>query len=380
MELDGAFERALALHSAGRYDEAKALYQQLLASGRRDGALLHNLGWACVKTYDPDAEVFLRQAIPLVSRPAIAQRSLAYALLQVGRFSEAEALFRSALPHLPNDETGPEALGFSLLGQGRWAEGFEGLLARRSRRTSPGPLLGIPEWRGEPLPGKSLVVLAEQGLGDQIQFARFLPMLKAARITYVGPAALQRLFSHLRVRYVVAEAGERFELEPHDFWTHPLSIPAALALSDLPSTPYLPSRQGGRGIGIAWRGNPRNPVDRARSLPPQLADQLLRLPDAISLDLEDTGARDMEETRQIIADLGLVISVDTSVAHLAGAMGKPVWVLLPKVGLDWRWMAERRDSPWYRTARLFRQQDPSDWTGVIAQVVGELHLTFNNTM
>ncbi|MBL8556316.1 MAG: hypothetical protein JNL41_18725, partial [Phenylobacterium sp.] len=138
----------------------------------------------------------------------------------------------------------------------------------------------------------------------------------------------------------------------------------------LPSAPYLraATRPAGGRIGVATRGNPGHSNDAHRSLPADVAAELLALPGAMSLEPEATGAKDFAETAAIVAGLDLVIAVDTAVAHLAGALGRPAWILLPRIFTDWRWMEGRADSPWYPTARLFRQASPGDWSAVLAEV------------
>src|SRR5262249_49917860 len=119
--------------------------------------------------------------------------------------------------------------------------------------------------------------------------------------------------------------------------------------------------------GLVTAGDPNHPNDRNRSMPVGPAAELRALPDVVSLHLQDVGARDMEDTRKIVEGLDLVISVDTAVAHLAAAMGKECWLLLPHVA-DWRWLRDRVDSPWYSSLRIFRQPKPGDWVGVVAEV------------
>jgi hypothetical protein len=167
-----------------------------------------------------------------------------------------------------------------------------------------------------------------------------------------------------------------------DFWTTMGALPGLARLTPAAGAtpPYLRSgpstTPAGGGIGVMTRGNPDHLNDRHRSLPEPVGARLRDLPGAVSLHPDDTGLSDMAETARLIAGLDLVISVDTSVAHLAGALGKPVWVLLARVGLDWRWGIERSDSDWYPSARLFRQARIGDWTSVIDEVLDALLRAF----
>jgi hypothetical protein len=142
-----------------------------------------------------------------------------------------------------------------------------------------------------------------------------------------------------------------------------------VTLQGLPAAAYLPGRAGGQGVGVLSRGRPTpGGVGEHRALPDDMAERLLGLPGAVSLHPDDTGARDFADTAEIVRGLERVVSVDTAVAHLAAAMGKPTWILLPAVGTDWRWLRDRRDSPWYPSAELFRQQRPGDWEPLLAEV------------
>ncbi|MGA0605806.1 glycosyltransferase family 9 protein [Phenylobacterium sp. VNQ135] len=273
--------------------------------------------------------------------------------------------------------------GQALLREGRWAEGWP-LLDTRVRLAPdlvpPGPAT-YPEWMGEPLEGRSILVWIEQGLGDQIMFGRFATLLKArgaGRVTLVcRPPVAPVLETIPGVDAVVAiPVNGSAPIPRHQLWTRYFSLPARLGitLETLPSDPYVRAphpRPAGQGFGLVWRTSVTGGVAHAKTLPEAQARRLAEL-GAVSLHPEDTGARDLGETADIISGLRLVVSVDTAVAHLAGAMGKPVWILLHRPA-DWRWLDEARtDSPWYPSARLFRQKTPGDWEPVVSQVLAEL--------
>jgi hypothetical protein len=339
MELDEAFRAAHACMAAGDYAEAERRYLALV--DRKPEWAWHNLAAVHIATH---------------------------------RFEAAVDALRRALQAAPGQAASAYLLGVNLMRLGRYAEGWPLMEARhKAGVTANWPRMACPMWRGEPLAGKRLVVCAEQGLGDQIQFFRFLIELAArgAHVAYVCPPALVRLLEGRGVQIVPQTPGGR--IPDADYWTFIDTPPLYMdvRLETLSGAPYLTGQSGaGGGVGVMAAGNPAHGNDAHRSLPPGLAGRLGRL--GRDLSPAATGATDFADTAAIVAGLDLVISVDTSVVHLAGAMGKPVWVLLPYVETDWRWLVDRADSPWYASARLFRQPAAGDWATVLAQVEAAL--------
>lgn len=281
-------------------------------------------------------------------------------LERAGRFDEAEAVLRELLRLQPANPAGRYALAILLLRRGAFPEGWTHYEARTELRELgiAKPTLPFPEWGGEPV--KSLLVIPEQGMGDVIQFARYVPELVARgiHVTLGAWPPLVRLLSRLGAE-VVPWAG-KITVFAHDAWVLVGSLP--LHLQTIPSAPYLPSRVEGRGVGVVVKGNPKHTNDARRSLFGSDAEALLTMGQDLSP--EATGAQDFEDTAQIIHNLEAVVTVDTSVAHLAGAMGKRTILLLPHLA-DWRWGVSGERSIWYPSMRLLRQTSPGEWSSVI---------------
>jgi hypothetical protein len=297
--------------------------------------------------------------------------NLARLYRETGRLDEAERAYRLILSQFPDYALARRGLAMTLLAQRRYAEAWPYYEARREVQKTVPPAAGFPEWQGEPLAGKTIAVLAEQGFGDQVMFARYLPLLRdlGARVV-VGCDAneIARLFE--RAGYETqpyAAAGQA--LRAGDYWAYVCSLPLKLGLGAPPEPWRIAAASGGQGIGVAPRGNPAHENDRNRSMSAEATAAFLEL--GRDLRPQATGTRDFLETAEVIEGLELVITVDSSAAHLAAALGKPCWVLLPRIGLDWRWN-DAVASDWYPKTRLFRQETPGDWDGVLAQVRGAL--------
>ncbi len=383
------------LRATGRPAEALEAYRRALHLAPRDGQVRGNLGTALIDLHRPEeAAVWLGQAV--AADPADAQTRVNLAGAMMLRRAPAAALAeyrraRALAPDLPGAALG-EAIARLTLGD--WIAGWEAYEARLLEprfRPYTTDLPG-PRWHGpEPVRGRTLLLLSEQGLGDTLQFCRYAPLLRArgARVVLQAPPPLLPVLRGLAD--VLAAPGDT--LPPFDFWCPLMSLPRAFATTPatVPAAPYLAAdpavlrrwrgRLGARRglrVGLAWAGNAEHRQDALRSLPQPALAPLLDVPgiEAHALQPEARPAdgrirshpdlADFADAAALAALMDVVISVDTATAHLAGALGRPVWILLARAA-DFRWMLDRTDTPWYPSARLFRQARPRDW----AEVVGD---------
>lgn len=379
--IEAEFMRAGALQQAGRWSEAAALWQAITDAAPASAEARANLGGALLELGAfAEAETALKSAVALRPDAAWAHYNLARLYLITRRWPEAEAGYEAALSLAPGDPKARLGLGHLHLARGDYARGWPLYEARTEIPSQNAPKLALPnEWLGEPVAGKRLLIWPEQGFGDQIQFARFAPVLQAmgADVTLVAPPELTALFATLGVRVVEQQPGP-MPVPTFDLWTLLLSIPGRLGvtLETLPQPPYLsvpPDRRvrwAGHGpqgaVGVVWRGRP-TAIDVHRSLPSFEALRPLAEAGANIVDLSDP-LGDFADLAAVIDQLDLLVTVDTAAAHLAGALGKPCWLLLPWFRTDWRWLEGRDDSPWYPSIRLFRQPAFGQWAPVLDAV------------
>jgi tetratricopeptide (TPR) repeat protein len=455
-EARASYQRALALNpdffealnnlgnlfcTGRQFDEARACYERAIAL-RPDIAEVHNnLGvvFRDLGMFD-DARACHERALALKPDYAEAHNNLGIVFRDQGKLEESAACHERALALKPDHSEGYNNLGNTRRSQGRleeslrsyeqaltvnpdnveaqwnrslvellrgdFAKGWQDYEIRNRRKNAP---RGFPEpqWRGEPLHGARILLHAEQGLGDTLQFLRYVPMVQAAGGTVIldVPRNLLRLTAELPGIATLVGTGD--PLPPFEWHCPLMSLPLAFgtSLDSIPARgPYLsvPAEawkkaealqwpDKGLRVGVVWSGNPLFPEDWIRSIPLRSCASMFRRDgihffslqmgpaaaqlaevDAPAIDLQ-AAIGDMADTAALLAKLDLVITVDTAVAHLAGALGKTTWILLP-FAPDWRWLMERADSPWYPTMRLFRQPGFGDWGSVLERVRDELAL------
>jgi tetratricopeptide (TPR) repeat protein len=414
---DAHYNRGNVLLGLDRLDDALASYDTAIAL-RRDFADAHyNRGNALRELGHPEAALAaFDRAIALRPDHADAHNNRGNTLRDLDRHADALAAFQRAIALRPNDADVFWNESLCRLALGDYDTGWKLFEARwHIRSAQVGAALPGRHWTGDfPIEGKTILVSAEQGLGDTLQFCRYLPLLGARANVVLGvPRPLARLLSGLPGVSRVVATGDT--LPPFDAWISMMSLPLAFrsTLATIPAAvPYLHAdpeqvafwraRLGslpGRKVGLVWAGSPRpelphaRAIDRRRSITIGHYAPLADIPgiSLISLQKGDAAAQartpptgmvlhdwtdeldDFADTAALVEALDLVISVDTSVVHLTGALGRPIWVL-NRYDQCWRWLRDRTDSPWYPTARLFRQTTPGDWTDVIRDVADALRV------
>nr|WP_246463310.1 tetratricopeptide repeat protein [Nitrospirillum iridis] len=419
--VEGLVSLAGALHAQDRAEEAMELCHRALAlRPDHETAALQLAGALHRLNREEEAKAVCIRSLGDSPRNAETHNMLGVVLLGQGRTAEAAAAFQEALVHKPAFIAAHVNLGMTHLLEGRWRQGwaeYEWRL-KDGHQLKPWEVLPDRAWRGQDITGRTLMVHGEQGMGDLIQFCRFADRRWWDGVGRSGPPAyiLMRVPTPL-ARVISSVPGVDGMLvgdaapDGFDFHAPLLSLPHLLAMDTVPAVcPYMepPSdalagwrnlfaaEQGGAPftglrVGLVWAGNPEHKGDRQRSVHDLAAlgplwsvpgvrwyslqvggraGDVHRFPPGKVTDLSGR-LGDYAETAAAIMQLDLVVAVDTSVAHLAGALGKPVWILLPTAP-DWRWLRHRQDSPWYPSARLFRQTRAGDWGDPVAAIAADL--------
>lgn len=400
-----------ALHALGRHEEAIASYLHALNIAPNMGEALNNMGNSLMALgrFAKAADSFLRSSELLPASP-VPLTARATALQALGKVDEAEAHCRRALLLDPAFAAAHWNLALNLLLQGQYAEGWQEYEWRWQKPdfTSPCRHTDVPLWDGSPLHGRTILLHAEQGFGDAIQFARYAPMVaqRGGAVVIECHPQLVQLMQKVETVQAVVPFGS--PLPPFSFQAPLLSLPRIFGttLQTIPSQcPYISVTAEYREkwselvsaypaalrVGLVWAGksypDPLRSCRLAELAPlatPQNvtlyslqlgagSEQAVTSPSGMPLiDLTDR-IHDFADTAALIEQLDLVISIDTAVAHLAGALNKPVFLMLP-FAPDWRWLLERSDSPWYPTMRIFRQEVPGEWDPVISRISASLSL------
>ena len=444
---DQALTRAQAAAQAKRFGEATGICNDVLVTAPDNAPALALLGMIAAHTNDPDRGISLleravtlrtgvaswyanlsalyrmvyrmqdalrvgQEAIRLDSQNADHLVNLSLVFTDMDDREHAVACLLRALGLKPDHADGHLALGQNLLAMGDFEPGWKEYEWRNLTEAGKGtlPKMTSAVWNGMRIPSGRLLMVGDQGYGDTIQFARYIPLIadRCQELVLGCSAEMGPLLSTIpgvkqyysRWTDVPGHAAHcRLSSVPHLIHTTIETIPAQVPYLFADPTRIAAWRQrleamlphGVRRVGLAWTGRPTHPNDRRRSIPlarlaplaaasrasfvslqkpmpPADLAAMVQFPGFadLSADLADFG-----ETAAVIANLDLIVTVDTAIGHLAGAMAKPVWIMLPKAS-DWRWLLERSDSPWYPTARLFRQQTPGAWDPVIAAVTAAL--------
>jgi Flp pilus assembly protein TadD len=428
----------VALRALERFEDAVALYRRALklspqaavvhanlgnaldALGRNAEAETHlrmawnaapsidaryNLAAHLVRAEQPEEAIpHLRFVVDAAPHRWDAWTNLGVALVAAGAFAEAEACYRKAIAIRPGTPEPHYNLAWLLLLMGRWAEGWAEYEWRWQLPHLKDSV--VKPWDGTPQPSATILLRCEQGLGDAIQFIRFAKEVRARchRVAVACPPSLVSLFSNIVEATAFDAPPPQFDLDAHLLslpkllGVTPETIPAAdryiSAPLEIPAHLKLPLSKRAK-IGFVWAGSTDNKIDRRRScdvahfeglfaglevdaVSMQVGPKASELPASTAPVFDLNGkTRDWSDTAAVLAQLDLVIGVDTGVMHLAGALGKPAWILLP-FSPDFRWLLERTDTPWYHSVKLWRQERRGDWAGVFGNLRGALTVWLQN--
>jgi len=399
---DASISLGYCLHQLGKYDEAIAVYETALDNTPTLMAAWNNRGNSLLKLcrYEQAAESYCR-ALQLAPGLLDARVALATCCQALGLINEAMSACEDVLNADSEHAEAHWNKALLLLLNGDYRQGWREYEWRWQKRDFTSPLRNFvqPLWHGDAIAGRTILIHAEQGFGDTLQFCRYVPQVAGlgAQVIFECHPPLTPVMEWLEGDVTVIPAGQA--LPPFDLHVPLLSLPLIFdtAVETIPNgVPYLSTPPGRLSswctlaagesrlrVGLCWAG--KSYPDPGRSCP---ADQLVPLADVAGVDFHSLQVgwngplplpmtdhmphvHDFGDTAALISRLDLVITIDTAVAHLAGAMGKPTWVMLP-FAPDWRWMRGRNDSPWYPSMRLFRQHSRGSWRDVVQQVGSSL--------
>jgi Tfp pilus assembly protein PilF len=396
----------IALHDHREFAESEVVLRKALALHPSYADAHSNLGNAIRGQHRlAEAVPWYRRAVELKPDFADALANLGTTLKDIGEYDEAMTFFDRAIAVDPKHANAHSARALLLLLRGDYPEGWREFEWRwLSTEMRPRSFVQ-PAWRGEKLVGQRLLVHGEQGMGDSLHFCRYLPLLRESggELIFEVHPPLARLMAANYPWLRIVPQGTLTPFDQHCALIS-LALMAGTTVATIPaSVPYLrpdpaaAARWAARfadlplRVGFAWSGNPAHRNDYNRSMAIEHLAPLFDVPGVTFMALQvgdraadlkrltnfgsglDLSAElgDFAETAAVVANLDLVIAVDTAIVHLVGALAKPAWVMLPQVP-DWRWMLEREDNPWYPTVRLFRQPTAGDWAPVVARVADEL--------
>jgi len=397
------YDIALIYQQEKDFARAQRAYQRLVAGGAQDPNTFFNAGVAAFKHGDlVSAERWFHASAMIDPKAPRSFINLGMIYRTWGYVKEAVACLERAVALAPDSPEAHWNLANALLVSGDLEKGFAAYESRFGRPGRGERKMPIPRWRGEDLGGQTLLLTLEQGIGDAIHFVRFAAQAAArgARVVMECHPGLESLLATASGVARTVAAGTPvpdavcylpFMSLPHVLGTRLETIPAPIPYLKPPegTPPFVFS--GELKVGLVWRGNPKHEADDKRSVTLELLAPLLAVPGVswFSLQVGDVSAereaspfagrmidlapqlRDFGATASAVSALDLVISVDTAVAHLAGALGKPVWTLIAEAN-DWRWLSGRSDTPWYPTMRLYRQRRGRDWQPVMKIMADEL--------
>lgn len=396
------FALGTALQAQGEFDAALSEFRRVVELSPGNLLARFRVGNVLQLEGQLDGAIAEYESILAIKHDSVgAEFNIGNVLRLQGKVREARVRYQRALQLQPESVDARWNLSLLDLLEGDYAAGWPLYETRHERPTPNLRRFPKPQWKGEPLGGARILLHAEQGLGDTLQFLRYVPMVVAAggQVFIDVPQQICRLAAQIPDVAAVIATGE--PVPDHELQCPLMSLPLAFqtTLDSIPSrVPYLTVPEDaqraaaqrtwpehGLRAGLVWGTTPRSFEDSDRSIPLALFESMLSTKDTqfFSLQLGSQAAQlgaiqnqitdlsvaiaDFADTAALVSHLDLVITVDTSVAHVAGALGKPTWVLLP-FSSDWRWLTHREDSPWYPTVRLLRQQHPRNWAALLERV------------